>query len=445
MGKGTKQRVEQNRGACRTKHSRVLSILEERALRYRNRTGGGRNKEYEKGQGNSLDETGTVDTDGLTEDEDSESGEETEFLSAKEKELLEATKVDDELLQVHGVAPGSKAEGVCRVVYENLNGLNSRLSENDKLEKARQINHDLEVDIACYNEHRLNLSHKDNRNGFSQLFRGGESDIRSVAAHNKHEGKECGRVQEGGTAMVLFGTLIEQYEFEESGKDESALGRWVVMTFRGENGLTTRVVSCYNPCYNKNLTSKTSYQQHRRYFILRENDDTCPRKRFRQDLVRQLKSWRENGDRLIVCMDANEDIYKKSIGKELTETNGLNMKEVVGEYTGRPLGATFFRGSKPIDAVWATPDLEVVGACVMPAGFGVGDHRMFVVDFRLESLVGAAPPKIVRAPSRRLNTKIPRIAEKYNRILEKSLIEHRMNSIGCWWRVIRARLPKKHV
>eukprot|EP00956_Cyclotella_meneghiniana_P042698 scaffold249210_cov93-Cyclotella_meneghiniana.AAC.1 len=74
-------------------------------------------------------------------------------------------------------------------------------------------------------------------------------------------------------------------------------------------------------------------------------------------------------------MDANEDIYKKSIGNELTETNGLNMKEVVGEYTGRPLGATFFRGSKPIDAVWATPDLEVVGACVMPAGFGVGDHR----------------------------------------------------------------------
>ena len=280
---------------------------------------------------------------------------------------------------MHGVALGSKAEGVCRVVYENLNGLNSRLSENEKLEKARQINHDLEVDIACYNEHRLNLSHKDNRNGFSQLFCSRESDIRSVAAHNKHEGKECGHVQEGGTTMVLFGTLIEQFEFEESGKDESGLGRWVVMTFRGGNGLKTRVVSCYNPCYNKNFTSKTSYQQHRQYFILKENDDTCPRKRFCQDLVRQLKSLRENGDRLIVCMDANEDIYKKSIGKELTEPNGLCMKEVVGEHTGRSLGATFFRGSKPIDAVWATPDLEVVGVCAMPAGFGVGDYRMFVI------------------------------------------------------------------
>jgi hypothetical protein len=53
-----------------------------------------------------------------------------------------------------------------------------------------------------WNEHRLNLMHKDNKNGFSQLFRGGEADIRSVAAHNKHEGKDVGRVQEGGTAMM---------------------------------------------------------------------------------------------------------------------------------------------------------------------------------------------------------------------------------------------------
>ena len=336
--------------------------------------------------------------------------------------------MDDELLQVHGVAPGSKPDGICRLVYENLNGLNSRMSENEKLGKARQLNHDLEVDIACYNEHRLNLSHKSNKNGFAQLFRGGESDIRSVAAHNKHEGKEGGKTQEGGTAMVLFGQLIEQYDFEESGRDETGLGRWVVMTFRGEGGLTTRVISSYNPCYNKNQASKTSYQQHRRYLLLKENDDTCPRTRFRQDLVRQLKTWRENGDRLIVCMDANENIYRKSIGKALTDSEGLCMKEVVGDHTGKALGATFFRGSTPIDAVWATPDIEVVGACVMPAGFGVGDHRMFVVDFRVALLVGSAPPKIIRAPSRRLNTKIPRIAGEYNRILEKTMISHRMNS-----------------
>jgi hypothetical protein len=159
---------------------------------------------------------GTVDTVDLTEDELVGSESLREGLSAKLKEGLEASGVRDELLSVHGVARGTKAEGIVRLIYENLNGLNSRMSENEKLEKARELIHDLEADIVCYNEHRINLMHRDNKNGFSQLFRGGEADIQTIAAHNRHEGKEVGRVQEGGTAMLLYGTLIEQMDMKES-------------------------------------------------------------------------------------------------------------------------------------------------------------------------------------------------------------------------------------
>ena len=63
-----------------------------------------------------------------------------------------------------------------------------------------------------------------------------------------------------------------------------------------------------------------------------------------------------------------------------------------------------FRGSKPIDGICATPDIVVAHACVMPAGFGVGGHRLFVVDFQEASLVGTAPFCIKRFASRRLNT-----------------------------------------
>jgi hypothetical protein len=52
-----------------------------------------------------------------------------------------------------------------------------------------------------------------------------------------------------------------------------------------------------------------------------------------------------------VCMDANEDICKKSLGKSLTISEGLNMVEVVGDVTGKQIGATFFRGLKPIDGI----------------------------------------------------------------------------------------------
>ena len=44
-------------------------------------------------------------------------------------------------------------------------------------------------------------------------------------------------------------------------------------------------------------------------------------------------------------MDANEEIYKKSIGKSITARYGLNMSEVVGIFTVNKIGSNFFIGS----------------------------------------------------------------------------------------------------
>lgn len=150
------------------------------------------------------------------------------------------------------------------------------------------------------------------------------------------------------------------------------------------------------------------------------------RLRHPKDLCDALVKWREEGDRLIVCLDANEDIYKKSIGKVLTDPAGLAMKEVVGNYTGKKIGPTYFRGSKPIDGIWATSDVTIAAACVMPAGFGIGDHRMFIVDILTSSLIGHEPLKVHRPSARRLNTKLPGVVTKYNDKLEELVLTHRI-------------------
>ena len=93
---------------------------------------------------------------------------------------------------------------------------------------------------------------------------------------------------------------------------------------------------------------------------MKEKDRTCPKTRFKNDLLAQLRKWREQGDRLIVCMDVNEDIYRKSIGKALIMSEDLQMIEAVGNYTGKKIGATFFRGTKPIDGVWVTSDVVII-------------------------------------------------------------------------------------
>jgi hypothetical protein len=53
------------------------------------------------------------------------------------------------LLDVHGLPLGWKGEGVTRVISENLNGLQSVLSKNEKLDKAWQVINDLKADVVC--------------------------------------------------------------------------------------------------------------------------------------------------------------------------------------------------------------------------------------------------------------------------------------------------------
>ena len=127
----------------------------------------------------------------------------------------------------------------------------------------------------------MNINHKENRNGISQMLNGGECKIRLVAGLNVHE-KKCGRVQQGGTCILLYGSLIDQYDFKASGKDNTGLGRLVSIVLRGADGIKTRMMCGYNPCYSMKKATQSSYQQQRRYFITTEKDRTCPRTRFKK-------------------------------------------------------------------------------------------------------------------------------------------------------------------
>ncbi len=125
-------------------------------------------------------------------------------------------------------------------------------------------------------------------------------------------------------------------------------------------------------------------------------------------------------------MDVNEHIYKKSIGKELTDLEGLNMSKVVGDFTQQPVDSTLFRESKPIGGVWVTLDISISNTVIMPAGYSIGDHRLFIIDMAMRDLVGELPPKVVRTASRRLNTMLPGVANKYANLLERQIIRHRL-------------------
>jgi hypothetical protein len=166
--------------------------------------------------------------------------------------------VSDYLLEVHGVPPGRKGEGITRLIHENLNKLQSRLlSKNKKLEKACQVIDNLQADVICYNEYQQNLWHKLNRNGFQQMFNGGETDLRVIAHSNANE--EAGKFQEGGTAMMTYGELIQHFDPEGSGHNELDLRCWTYMHFIGDDRIVTRIICGYSPCTNKKKDLGTVY------------------------------------------------------------------------------------------------------------------------------------------------------------------------------------------
>ncbi len=75
-----------------------------------------------------------------------------------------------------------------------------------------------------------------------------------------------------------------------------------------------------------------------------------------------LKEWRAAGDRLIVCLNASENIFMQALGKMLTDPEGLQIIEAVGRYMGTKIGPTYFRGHLPINGIWTTPDVTISNA-----------------------------------------------------------------------------------
>ena len=168
---GERYEVEQPGRMNTTKHQTVLQLLERRALRLRKDINVTTNKYHDW----SVDKTGTVDINI------------NQLGDIQRQEKLDMSGVSDKVLRVHGVMPGTKKEGITRLLYENCNSLSNRICGNSKLSKMKDLIYEWSADIVVIVEHRQNLHHKSNMNGWNQLFQRAEEDVRSVVAHNSHK------------------------------------------------------------------------------------------------------------------------------------------------------------------------------------------------------------------------------------------------------------------
>ena len=194
----------------------------------------------------------------------------------------------------------------------------------------------------------------------------------------------------------------------------------------GANGFNTIIITAYNPCKNKNMNFGTTYQQQRRYLITKKKDLTCPLIVFRQDLIKQLQKWRAAGEKIILFMEHNKHMILGALGKALADRGRLDLREAIIQHMSKSPGAMFFRGSKPIDRLWVSSNIDISNACMMPFGYGVGDHCSFILDVPIELLVGIDPVKIVCPASCRLNRRLPGCSKVYIDSLKGNIRRHHL-------------------
>ena len=87
--------------------------------------------------------------------------------------------------------------------------------------------------------------------------------------------------------------------------------------------------------------------QQQRYWKLQGNT-ICPRKVLRKDIISKMKEWRNEGDKLILLLDSNENMDGIPLARMLQHPD-LGMGNAIKSRTHMEGPHTFIRWTRQID------------------------------------------------------------------------------------------------
>ena len=303
-----------------------------------------------------------------------------------------------------------------RVIQSNVNNL----PPEPYKEKSRSLIEEiksLNPDVVCLQETGLNYTNLDETETWrARTYRKLEG-ARTSVGHNYHF-TIPGKRKRGGTAIITMNEATPRVSHPQGerdynqGNDPEGLGRWVCVTLDRKGPSRLRIVSLYNPCYNSGFFS-TWQQQVRR--LDKQGRDTDPRNALLADFKLTLYEWLDNGDEIIVCMDANEDVRSGPLSSMLREM-GLR-DAILDKHGAEDAPATHYRNDQqtPIDAIFTTLEGDLRGGYLAVDAGLPGDHRTLWLDIPFISAFNHNAPNLTPRLPNGINTQDPRIRRKYNR------------------------------
>jgi Reverse transcriptase (RNA-dependent DNA polymerase) len=311
----------------------------------------------------------------------------------------------------------SKGDDIFRIGFRNINGLpldSTHLKNYELMSDIRKGNFDAfsitETNVAW---HILNESDR-----LSERLRGKLEFIRFSSSYNK-DFTNTEKFQYGGTMIMSQGSASGRVT--STGSDPCQLGRWSWMSFRGKNNLIVKLVSVYRPVISYGASS--TYQQHQLY-MNQYHLTGCPRDKLLSDLQMQLDAWVEQGERIIVQGDFNEDIRSNRLQRFFGQ---WGLKEIFFDKHGDQMPNTYINGTMPIDGIFASSDLVIEKCGYSDFQWGTkSDHRLLWADFKSTNLFGDSNIPMWNPLSRRLKMLDIRVVSKFIDLRKKHLAEHQL-------------------
>ena len=298
----------------------------------------------------------------------------------------------------------------------NVNGLQLERwkAKNDRL---RTFIKNYEFDIMGFQEPNLNWNKIRPKDQWDERTLGWWKDGHNTCKAFNTQDVIQRPAQPGGCMVVSAHTA--RRKVIANGVDFRGLGRWAWTRYKGTQNKTLRVISAYRP--GDNAGAHTVYSQQKSYFD-ELGDGRRPRNIMMEELGNEIRSWQEDGDSIIVMLDANDHV-DHSVGDTFHD---LGLKEAIidrhhDRYGYQP---THQRGRHPIDGIFISDHLQVEAAGYLPFGESPSDHRGLWVKFKENHLFGFKMDKIDPPSARRFKLGDPRVENKWTSVYKKFLLDN---------------------
>ena len=228
----------------------------------------------------------------------------------------------------------------------------------------------------------------------------------------------------GGTATITEGGWSGR--ISERGADPSGMGRWSYITILGKNNQKLTIVTGYRNSKRdlNNVGSTTAVAQQAMLLEKQGRKRIGTEAAFLKDLEKWIqKKIVEEGQQILIAMDANEVWLGNSSIKEFAERNGLNN---LASATRHKLPSSKPSTNRTIDFLLGTDEVlnNTKAYGMIPYNLSLGDHRGQYIDLDIKGLLGLNKIDRNNQANRRLKTNDIKSTKKYLKQLKKSIKKH---------------------